>query len=88
MRNDNKKFIYILIPALIDFIGTYLSFFALVFMNPSIYLMLRAGFIFIVALLSVLILKKKMEINHYIGCILSMGGVIVVGLAHFLFNEN
>jgi len=87
LSNSKLKYLYVLIPAGIDFIGANLSYFSLFFMNPSIYIMMRGGFIVTVAVLSKIILKKKLFLHHYIGCIITLFGIIIVGYASFLFKE-
>jgi drug/metabolite transporter (DMT)-like permease len=72
------------VPASCDFVTSNLQYIALTMLQPSIYQMLRGGVVLVTALFSVVFLKKKLQLYHYLGCALVFMGVMVVGIANFV----
>ncbi len=50
--------------------------------------MLRGGLILFTALFSKIFLKKTLYAHHYIGCILAIVGITVVGVSNFAFGNT
>jgi len=48
--------------------------------------MLKGGTIILTAIFSVLFLKRKLKSYHYIGIILTVLGITIVGLSSFLVS--
>jgi len=49
--------------------------------------MIRGGVVLVTALFSVLFLKKKLYLHHYIGCVAVIIGIGVVGSSNYIFPE-
>jgi drug/metabolite transporter (DMT)-like permease len=50
--------------------------------------MLRGGVVLVTALFSVVFLKKRLQLFHYLGCGLVFSGVCLVGAANFIFKDD
>ncbi len=90
-ENKNKKKIKMLqlsLPPLLDFIGSTLMTFGLIFLPGSIYQMFRGSLIIITFLMSLFYLKNKHNINHYFGITFTVIGLILVGLAAFITSKD
>jgi len=74
------------VPAMCDFFSSTLQFAGLILISSSIYQMLKGGTIILTAIFSVLFLKRKLKSYHYIGIILTVMGVTVVGLSSFIVS--
>jgi drug/metabolite transporter (DMT)-like permease len=74
------------VPAMCDFFSSTLQFAGLILISSSIYQMLKGGTIILTAIFSVLFLKRKLKSYHYIGIILTVMGVTIVGLSSFLIS--
>ncbi|EAR92191.2 nucleotide-sugar transporter (macronuclear) [Tetrahymena thermophila SB210] len=90
--DDNKKnmtsikdYLWILLPSLCDLTGATLQYFALLFLDSSIYQMMRSGSIIFTALFSKLIFRKIFLKYRYLGLLCTIIGLILVGLSPFLF---
>ena len=73
-----------ILPAFCDVGGTTLSGIGLLFTSASVFQMLRGSIIVFTALLSVIFLKRKLWGYHYIGLILTIAGVTLVGLSSIM----
>lgn len=51
----------------------------------SVYQMLRGSLVVFAGIMSVIFLKKKLRLYHYIGIVLVMGGCAIVGLVSVLY---
>ena len=91
-ENKNLKPIkmYLLcIPPIFDLTGTSLMTFGLTMVSGSAYQMLRGSLIIFTFLLSLYYLKNKHNFNHYLGVIIIIIGLFLVGLSAYLNkNEN
>ena len=67
---------------------TTLHYFALNFVTGSIYQMTRGGTIITTFMFSTLILKTKAKRNQIAGCVLAVIGVVIVGIASFVFSSD
>lgn len=81
--NDHNGLFSLFIPALADFCTTFLQFIGLELINASIYQILRGGVIIVTAFFSVLFLKKKLNLQKYLGIFLAVLGTIIVGISVF-----
>mmetsp|Transcript_20102 Transcript_20102/g.37344 ORF Transcript_20102/g.37344 Transcript_20102/m.37344 type:complete len:401 (+) Transcript_20102:3181-4383(+) len=69
------------IPAFFDTVGSTLMFLGLVLSAPSIYQMMRGVIIIVVAVYSVIFLKRKLFKHQYFGVGLVFGGITAVGVS-------
>ena len=73
-----------ILPACCDVGGTTLSGIGLLFTSASVFQMLRGSIIVFTALLSVIFLKRKLWGYHYLGLLLTITGVTLVGLSSIM----
>ena len=85
LYNKLGSFIFI-IPAFFDLMGSTLSFIGLVFSAASVAQMLSSASIAIVAINSVVILKRKIFRHQVLGGIITTIGVVIVGITSILFQ--
>ncbi|KAL4476239.1 hypothetical protein ABPG74_009972 [Tetrahymena malaccensis] len=85
MMTTWRDYLWILVPSLCDLIGSTLQFFSLLFIDSSIYQMMRGGSIIFTALFSKILFKKIFLKYKYLGLLLSIIGLVLVGLSPFLF---
>lgn len=77
------------IPMFFDFVGSIVQIFGLIMVSGSIYQIFKGSLVLFTALLSVLFLNTKFHFQHYLGILLVILGLILVGLAmEFFPNEN
>jgi drug/metabolite transporter (DMT)-like permease len=72
------------LPAMLDLIGSSLSGVGLLFIPPSVWQMLRGSLIVFSAILSVIFLKRKLVLLHWIGIALVVVGLGTVGTSSLL----
>lgn len=77
---------WVSLPAFLDLAGTFMTYFALVQIQASIYSMVKGLIIVYSALLTYIILKRNQMFHHYIGISLVVLGVFLVGLTAY-FDE-
>ncbi|CAH2245493.1 solute carrier family 35 member F6 [Pelobates cultripes] len=75
-------------PALCDMTGTSIMYVALNMTSASSFQMLRGAVIIFTGLLSVAFLGRKLECSQWIGIIVTIGGLVVVGLADLLSGPS
>ncbi len=75
------------IPAFLDFISALLHYIALNFIPGSIYQMMRGGTIITTFIFSVTMLRSKIKNNKFIGSILVLFGILIVGASNILFSK-
>ena len=76
------------IPALCDFCGSTLMFIALTMVPASVYQMMR-GFINVVTpFLSIIFLKRKQYLHHWLGVVCIVAGVGGVGAVAMTFETD
>ncbi|KAL4465970.1 hypothetical protein ABPG74_004207 [Tetrahymena malaccensis] len=78
----------LIIPTSCDFITSTLSFFALEFMPPSLYSMVRGGSLIFTTLFSVFFLKRKLYRHHYLGLLIVMIGITTAGVVVTLNSSS
>lgn len=76
------------IPAACDAINSTLSYIALNFITGSVWQMFRGGAILATFVLSIFMLKMKVKINHIVGSLMALIGIIIVGGSGLIFSEN
>jgi len=82
-------YFYLIIPAVFDLIATALFMYGLVFVDVSIYQMIRGGSIVFVAILKHFFLADKLMLFKWIGVSWNIVSILVVGTsAVFSFHHN
>lgn len=82
------KRVMLLPPALMDITATSIMYFGLTLTNASSFQMLRGSVIVFVALLSMIVLKRKIKIQEWIGIVLIITALVVVGYADVVANKS
>nr|XP_056709003.1 solute carrier family 35 member F6 [Euleptes europaea] len=75
-------------PALCDMTGTSLMYVALNMTSASSFQMLRGAVIIFTGLLSVAFLRRKLVLSQWLGILVTILGLVVVGLADLLNNND
>ncbi|XP_015270654.1 PREDICTED: solute carrier family 35 member F6 [Gekko japonicus] len=75
-------------PALCDMTGTSLMYVALNMTSASSFQMLRGAVIIFTGLLSVAFLRRKLVLSQWLGILVTILGLVVVGLADLLSNND
>jgi len=79
--NSYKTYCYIFAPALLDLIATTLSGCGLIWVDASVYQMLRGSLLIWSAIFSIVFLKKRLKGFHWVGIALVLTAVAMVGVA-------
>lgn len=79
-KKPYSRFI-LLLPALCDMSATSLMYVGLSLTDASIFQMLRGSVVIFTGILSVIFLKRKLKIHHWVGMAFVMAGTAVVGTA-------
>lgn len=79
--SEFKSFLYVGIPAVLDLFGSGFTIVGLVYMNASVWQMLRGSCIVFSAFLSIPILQRKLHPFHLVGITLCVLGIGCVGFA-------
>eukprot|EP00794_Sanderia_malayensis_P020372 gene20372-22381_t len=90
-RTNSKQRICQLIfalPTLCDLFGTTLSGIGLLYVDASIWQMLRGSIIVFTGIFSKIFLKRKMMWSHWCGMSLAMVGLVLVGLSSILRKNH
>ncbi|EAR98082.2 UAA transporter family protein (macronuclear) [Tetrahymena thermophila SB210] len=82
-----NKFLLV-IPSLLDFVGSSVTLVAMSMMPFSVYYMMRGGGVIITAILSVLCLKTELERQNYVGLLLNFIGFLIVGISAVLYSPT
>ncbi|EEB19441.1 conserved hypothetical protein [Pediculus humanus corporis] len=90
LLKGNKNFsVWIFcLPAMCDIIATSVMNIGLTLTYASSYQMLRGSLIVFVALLSVGFLQRKIQCREWIGIVIVISGLIIVGISDFMFNKD
>ncbi|XP_058964706.2 solute carrier family 35 member F6 isoform X1 [Pocillopora verrucosa] len=75
-------------PALCDLCGTTLATIGLLYVKASVWQMLRGSIIIFTGLLSKIFLKRKLWPIHWIGMIVTVVGLVLVGLSSVLRDKE
>lgn len=76
------------LTALLDLLCTTLQFVAYIFLKPSIWQMLKGSILIFTALFSHFYRKKHLNKNQWVGVIVTIIGMILVGLSSILSDEK
>jgi len=76
------------IPACCDIIGSTLTFIALTLCAASVYQMMRGTIVIICAAMSMIFLKKKQYLHHFLSLGTIFIGVFMVGLSSLLYGSS
>ena len=76
-----------ILPALCDLIGTTMMFVALSWTFASSFQMLRGSVIIFTGVFSVIFLKAKLHLHHYLGIILVVSGLVSVGIGDYYYHD-
>ena len=79
-KKKKAKFWYFLFPALFDILGSSISSISLSFLPSSIYQMFRGAIIIFICTASILFLKNKYYRQHFLGIVIVVIGLIIVGI--------
>lgn len=79
-----KKCCYVAFPAAFDLLATALCCIGMLYIPASVWQMLRGSSIIFAAIFSILFLKRKMLSFNWLGLLLCVVGVTLVGLANVL----
>ena len=82
------KFWYFFFPAFFDILGSSISSISLTFLPSSIYQMFRGAIIIFTCTASILFLKNKYYRQHFLGIVIVVIGLIIVGLNAALNGEE
>ncbi|KAJ9496337.1 hypothetical protein LTR99_005528 [Exophiala xenobiotica] len=82
------KVVLLGLPACCDIAGTTLMNVGLLFVAASIYQMTRGALVLFVGLFSVLFLKRKLYLYHWVSLLIVVLGVALVGLAGILYSGD
>jgi len=76
------------IPASFDIIGSSLMFIALTMIAASIYQMMRGMLVFIIAMMSVIFLKRRLYRHHWTALAAILIGLVVVGATPLIYSDS
>ncbi|XP_023930700.1 solute carrier family 35 member F6 [Lingula anatina] len=76
------------IPTVCDLIGTSLAGIGLLYVDGSVWQMLRGSIIIFAGILSKIFLKRKLRCIHWSGMIVTVLGLVLVGLSSVLKNQK
>lgn len=82
------KLTLLALPACCDITGTTLMNIGLLFTAASIYQMTRGALVLFVGLFSVLFLKRKLFLYHWLSLVIVVAGVALVGLAGVIWSGD
>lgn len=79
---------FLMLPALLDFVSATLLHFALNFISPSVYQMMRGGNVIATFIMSILLLNIKIKKVQVLGSSLALLGIMIVGASNILFSDS
>ena len=77
-----------IIPASCDLVSTTMMFIGLSWTFASSFQMLRGSVIIFTGVFSVIFLKAKLHLHHYLGIILVVSGLVSVGIGDYNYNPD
>jgi len=83
-----KKFLWVGVPAMFDLTTTGLSSIGLLYISASIWQMLRGANIIFSAVFSVAFLGRKMRAYNWLGVVIVVLGISIVGLSNALMSSS
>lgn len=87
-ENERSTPLVWILPAVLDLLSTSLLYISLNMTSAASFQMFRSSLILFTGLLSVLVLRTKLRPYHWIGMVIIMTGLIVIGSGDFKTNEN
>ncbi|KAK3781244.1 hypothetical protein RRG08_065975 [Elysia crispata] len=78
----------LLIPTLCDLIGTSLAGIGLIYVDASVWQMLRGAIIIFAGILSKVFLKRRLKYLHWLGMFVVMIGLVLVGCSSVFKNKG
>lgn len=88
-KSTPKKILFLLtIPACCDLLGTTLAGIGLLYLNASIFQMLRGSIILFVSIMSRIFLKRRIPTYRALGVVVVVIGLSLVGLSSYLDSHN
>eukprot|EP00127_Corallochytrium_limacisporum_P003252 Clim_evm101s147 gene=Clim_evmTU101s147 len=76
------------LPTLCDMTATTLMNIGLLFTTASVYQMLRGAMVLFTAIFSVIFLKRKLTLHHYVGLFGVVTGIVLVGMSSMIFPSS
>ncbi|KAL8602688.1 hypothetical protein ACOMHN_058641 [Nucella lapillus] len=77
-----------LLPTVCDLVGTSLAGIGLVYVDASVWQMLRGSIIIFAGILSKVFLKRKLYPIHWLGMMVVMGGLVLVGCSSIFRSHH
>ena len=87
-KKKGPKIWYFLFPALFDIISSSISSIGLTFLASSIYQMFRGATIIFTCVASIIILKNKYYRHHFLGIVIVIIGLVIVGLNATIYGNS
>lgn len=87
---DRRKapFYLFALPASFDVLGTGIAAVGMMFIDAAVWQMMRGAVIVFSAILSVTFLRRKLRLYHWIGVLLTVVGLCIIGVSAILALEN
>ncbi|CAF2807495.1 unnamed protein product [Rotaria sp. Silwood2] len=76
------------VASICDMLSTCLSYFALNLTTASSFQMLRGSVMVFTAIFSIIFLRKRLTLVHWLGILTVVAGLVVVGTSDLLFNKD
>ncbi|BFU21165.1 hypothetical protein EHI8A_044590 [Entamoeba histolytica HM-1:IMSS-B] len=83
-----KQYLFVFLPSICDFLGTYMMNFGLLYIPSSVYQMMRGSTIIFAMLLAIFWRKQKQYVFHFTGVGLIIIALILVGCSMFIPNGS
>ena len=81
---QQHKFYHFIIPSICDVSLSVLQYTALNFITGSTFRILQGGNLITTVIFSKILLKTKIFRRHWLGCSLSIAGLVIVGVSGFI----
>lgn len=86
--SHRRKVLMVAYPAAFDILASALTSMGMLYIPASVWQMLRGSCIVFASLMSLACLKRKMYVFNFIGLLLCVAGVAIVGVAQLLGSSN
>lgn len=84
----NVNPILMIIPCLFDILASTLMFVGLTMIAASVYQMLRGMIVFVATIMSIIFLRKRYYIHHWLALFIVVIGVAIVGASPIIFPDE